>query len=87
MTRWSMVVAGVFAAWVAFIMAWRFFAQIHREQDVREKQLDRREASLDAWSGELAEFDAERVERARAATVLLDRALGPAPSQPDEVLS
>lgn len=84
MTRWLPVIVAVLVVWAAVVFAWWYFAAVHREQNERDDRLDRREASLELWSAELAEFDVERVERARRATDLLDRAFGTAPPQPDD---
>ena len=87
MTRWWPVIVAVLVAWSAFVLLARWFGVVYREQTALEKQLDRREASLEVWSAELEQVDADRVARARAAGVLLDRALGPAGHSDREVAS
>ena len=85
MTRWWPVIVAVLVAWSAFVLLARWFGVVYREQTALEKQLDRREASLEVWSAELEQVDADRVARARAAGVLLDRALGSAGHSDREV--
>ena len=84
MTRWWPVIVAALVVWAGVVLLTRWFGAVCREQSDREKLLDRREASLEAWSTELEVFDAERVDRARAATVLLHRAFGTAPPQPED---
>ena len=84
------VVIIALVVWVSAVLAWRYFAAVHAEQEARQRRLDRREASLNVWSSELEQIAGEyRIDRARAqaAAVLLERALGPAPLQTDEVAS
>lgn len=80
-------IATVLIVWAAWVLALHYFGAVHREQNVREKHLDRRQARLEAWSDELEKLDAAGVARARAIAVhydRLDRALGPAPLQVEE---
>ena len=63
MTRWWPVIVAVLVAWSAFVLLARWFGVVYREQTAREGQLDRREASLEVWSAELEQVDADRVAR------------------------
>lgn len=94
MSRWwpAVVAAGVVAVSVPVLLHW--FGGIADDLRARERLVFRREAaatrretSLEVWSAELEVVDVDGVRRARdkAAAVLLERALGPAPLQVDGV--
>ena len=81
------VVIGWLVVWASAVVVWRYFAAVHCEQNDRDGRLDRREASLDAWSADLGVVYAADVLRARGiadADALLERALGPTPSRVDD---
>ena len=72
--------AELLVGWAVFVGLMHWFGVVHRDQQAREGRLNRREASLQAWSDDLEQVDIERAHRHRAAGVLLDRALGPTPT-------